>query len=686
MRFVILRILRHNELGMFHEYRRQKKERAKQRAINFDGDVVDRVFPAAKNSDKILMTLRYETDAGIGMKEQWVKRQEKNWRLEGNCPEDACYAFVDPGCLFAMVVDSGKRPADGAWAVFPADSPVTVNILADGESSRLAGSSMIALHGDEGARTLALLQRAKPALFDPSAAQAPTKKTTPKGSTTVQKTAKGVKLPPSAKRLPQILAAVHAGLKTAVADIVDNSISHDATRINIVFGRPDDGHGRWMAIVDNGCGMDETKLAEAMRIGSEADYDEGNLGKYGFGLKGASWSQSPAFTVVTRAPRRTAYDLTWDTADMADWESKRGMLPKWAAKAANVGDHGTAVVWTRMYAPRNGPVARGADRYTAEVQDLGRHLGLVFHRFLDGKVAGRKKVIININGTAVVSHDPVGHRLTSAYNAETVRVATAGDDERVKIQAHLLPAEYEIEGLHGADTAASQVDLDALGLWKSRNLTQGIYVYRNDRLISWGGWHDIWTTLDEKRKLARVTVSFGRALDDQFQVDISKESVSLPQSLLANIKRIADVARADSLKKYSKANRPARTIGNGETKGGTAPNGQGKATGAGAGPSVDDKQPPKGVGKPTGGIPGGPPLPQQRFTVRIVRNGNFSWKISEDLAGNKEIQIGDGDADLCAMTEAIKADANAVTAFVSFLGRLDNHDVQRILAGKRTAT
>ena len=103
MRFLILRILTHSELGMFHEYRRQGKEGSKQRAINFDGDVVDRVFPAAKDSDTIEMVLRYDTDAGISESHQRLKRQEKNWRLEGNCPTDRLYHFVAPGCLFAMV-------------------------------------------------------------------------------------------------------------------------------------------------------------------------------------------------------------------------------------------------------------------------------------------------------------------------------------------------------------------------------------------------------------------------------------------------------------------------------------------------------------------------------------------------------------------------------------------------------
>ena len=65
----------------------------------------------------------------------------------------------------------------------------------------------------------------------------------------------GVELPPNPARLVQILASVGHTMPSAVADLVDNSISADATKIDIVFGRPDGGHGRWLTIADNGQDM-----------------------------------------------------------------------------------------------------------------------------------------------------------------------------------------------------------------------------------------------------------------------------------------------------------------------------------------------------------------------------------------------------------------------------------------------
>ena len=256
MRFLILRILTHSELGVFHEYRRQRKEGSKQRAVNFDWDVVDRVFPAAKDSDLVEMDLRYDTDGGVATARQWLKRQEKNWRLEGNCPKDKCYHFVDPGCLFAMEVDAGTSPASGAWAVFPADDPVTKAILADGESSKLAKSAMIALHDKEGERTWKVLNEARPDLFS-----APARNGTA-AVAAIKAGPNGVKLPPNPSRLVKMLARVGHTMPSAVADLVDNAISADATKIAITFQRPDGGHGRWMSIADNGSGMKEQEMRQ----------------------------------------------------------------------------------------------------------------------------------------------------------------------------------------------------------------------------------------------------------------------------------------------------------------------------------------------------------------------------------------------------------------------------------------
>jgi hypothetical protein len=659
MRFVVLRVLKHNELGMFHGYRRKGKERAKQRAINFDSDVVDRVFPAAADSDKVMMSLRYQTDDGVREKKHWIKHQEKNWRLEGNCPTDHCYDFVDPGCLFAMVVDAGKRPATGAWAVYPAEHRVTVAILMNAESSALTSHAMIALQGDEGKRTLSLLRDSRPDLFG---TEEETLRVDIRKSKTGRQGVKGLHLPPDPRRLVRILASVGHTLPSAVADIVDNSISAGATEIRITFGRPDKGHGRWMAIADNGRGMISEKLAEAMRIGSDTDYDAKDLGKYGYGLKGASWSQTDSFSVVSKQAGKKSSSLAWDTEAMDGWEVQKGVIEPWMARAADLGGHGTAVIWRNMRMPQSAPVAKGTDPYTSEIMDLERHLGLVFHRFLDGQVQGRAPVTIRINETRKIpSNNPVGHPLATLETNKLIRIPIDRAEARVGVRVYVLPSVSEVRAMHGNDAEAARRDLDKIGMYGRANESQGLYMYRNDRLIQWGGWHEMWATMDEKTKLARVIVDFGRELDDRFAVNISKQIVVLPQFIQTEIKKLAEPARNESRRKYRKDASPKQS--DNKARASTR-----AASSTKAGPETSGTSQ---TGAERGAIP--------RIVARTVKSEMFAWKIGKSMSGAKDVQVSDKEHALATLLASVNFDPVALASLVGFLERLDKVDTQKAL-------
>src|SRR5664280_240244 len=87
-------------------------------------------------------------------------------------------------------------------------------------------------------------------------------------------------------------------LPAAVADLVDNSIDAGATQVDVtvVF----DGVDSWIRVADDGSGMSTSRMNEAMRYGTDRDYAEGDLGKFGLGLKTASLSQCRRLTVATR--------------------------------------------------------------------------------------------------------------------------------------------------------------------------------------------------------------------------------------------------------------------------------------------------------------------------------------------------------------------------------------------------
>jgi hypothetical protein len=677
MRFLILRLLTHSELGMFHEYRRLGKEGSKQRAINFDWDVVDRVFPAAKDTDIIRLQLKYQTDTGAAQADQWLKRQKKNWRLEGNCPRDKLYAFVDPGCLFVMDVDAGVAPAVGAWAVLPEGDRTAKAILANAESAALAGSAMIALHDDEGCRIRSLLGASLPELFP--ASTVPSKTQQERKTSTMAKASKEngrTQLPPDPTRLAEMLGSVGHTMPSAVADLVDNSITFDATEVDITFGRPDAGNGRWMAISDNGAGMSPERLEEAMRIGGKSDYSGNSLGKYGFGLKGASWSQTKVFTVVTKEDGRAAHHMTWDAHDMGEWEVKSDPLEAWEAKASVLKKHGTVVLWKDMKPPQSTATLRGLDPYSSEIAALERHLALVFHRFIEGKAQGRKPVAIKINGKPIAANNPVGHSLVKAYDLKPIKIPTESGEGRVQVQAFLLPSEDEIAAHHTAEGPESvKLALDRIGLYGKRNESQGLYIYRHGRLIKWGGWAQMWETNDEKTKLARVVVDFDKTLDDAFKINISKQSVQLPQQLQAEIKKLADIARKDSQKKYRRPTPPQQPASTLPASTGNRPS-AGTSGGTPSFNSVPGAAPTGAGAKGSSGA--------TKVEVREVKTDKFLWKVSKGLTGSVEVQISESASGLGELVRSISANPQALVHFAQFLGQLDRVDAQAKLMLQQT--
>jgi hypothetical protein len=660
MKFTILRQLTHSELGMFHAYR-DGREGSKQRAINFDWDVVDRVFPSAKDSDKILINCRcLEDETTIVEKQQWLKRQKKNWRLEGNCPKSSYFKFVEPGVLFAMTVDSSSSPATATWIVIPHDHPACEEIINHGESARLAQSGMIALFGSEGTHSTRVLGEYFPDLF-------------PQVESIVPGVIDPNSIEPDPVGLFDILARAGHRLPSAVADLVDNSISVGATEIEIKFPNPNDG-GRWMCIRDNGRGMDPVELRGAMRIGNQRTYGGSDLGKFGYGLKGASWSQADCMTVVTKKKDSVTSLMTWDKEHLTKTRKWVVLTDPVAAKYADevtIADTGTAVLLTKMRPPAEMPTAKNIDPYTLEVTAIREHLELVFHRYLEGAAKGSAKVKITLNGEQLVGNNPMGHVLTKAYDPRTI-ILHENDPEKkavISVRAYITPNEDEVEKHHRDEgpeavrTARDRISLN--GRW---NETQGLYFYRLDRLIKWGGWEGIFA-MDEKTKLLRVAVDFDRQSDDSLQVNISKQEIRLPVTLSGYIRDIVKDPRAEARSRYRNAGKAkAKAIS-------PTPGAIGDGAGSPAvvgGSDVISTPLPFGGAKPKAAKGNG-------NLIRIVDSGTAPWARKTGFTG-EHIEVTPKIPELVELVRAIDSDPTAKAALSKFLLVLEQADVMKIFS------
>lgn len=361
---------------------------------------------------------------------------------------------------------------------------------------------------------------------------------------------KVIEVIPSAKRLIQSLRDMGYEFNAAVADLVDNSIAARAGTVAIHMHF--DGAHSWLRIADDGSGMDGAGLTEAMRYGSDEEYEEGSLGKFGLGLKTASLSQCERLTVATRkAGGRRIEVRRWDLDHITKtdrWEVldlKADECPE--ILVGPVQEHsGTVVLWERLdrmmvYKIPEGERARKG--FFSMAEGLEAHLAMVFHRFLGGEARRRKKLTITINDNKVEPWDPYcrGEKATEDIGEKEVELETPVGSGLVRFHGYVLPSKGKFSSESAWNRASGP---------KKWNNQQGLYVYREDRLLKWGGWFG-YRTVDEHLKCARASVDFRRDLDAPFKVNVSKLRADLPHELLDKLDKPLQLLLKRAKKKYS---------------------------------------------------------------------------------------------------------------------------------------
>jgi hypothetical protein len=348
--------------------------------------------------------------------------------------------------------------------------------------------------------------------------------------------AKGREIIPSARRLITSLRDMGYEFAPAVADLVDNSIEAGATRIDVKIEFA--GDDSWVRIADNGKGMNSSVLLEAMRYGSERDYAEDDLGKFGLGLKTASMSQCRKLTVASQpksAGRFTAY--SWDLAHVQKtdrWEVlpvSKTVLSDAISESLSAG-HRAVILWEQLdrILGYKHPYGENARKQLAQMcREVEEHLSMVFHRFLSGEARSRR-IKITLNENPLEAWDPFcrSERCTRKLQARSIPVEHNDVSGEVGFDPYVLPHQNRFSSSEAHEKAAGP---------RKWNRQQGFYIYRADRLIQSGGWSGL-RTQDEHTKLARVALSFSPKLDEAFKINVAKMRVQLPAQLRPELERL----------------------------------------------------------------------------------------------------------------------------------------------------
>ena len=377
---------------------------------------------------------------------------------------------------------------------------------------------------------------------------------------------------PGARRTINALRDVGYDLNSAVADIIDNSISRgEANNIYIEFSK-NENNEFYILVIDDGVGMSSATLQEAMRIGcNNDDYSKGDLSKYGMGMKTASMSQSSLITVISKMDSHSQTAYKWDLDYIAQtdkWEifklsfnSINKIQNKIIKKDNNFEKLFINKSWTVVFWENLINFQKNYDSYTSsvtaenyfhrEIDKLEIYLRLVFHRFLSGENLERKTNIY-LNARKLEALDPFcrneKHTKEIPLCEKNGRFIIDENMSPIIIKRYILPTNPRKPG----DFRFSSIDAweEASGIM-SWNDSQGYYVYRNNRLISWGGCYRI-KAKDEHDKLARASIDFTDEHDELFTIDIKKTQIQFPEELKNHLKdNVNSKFIAEAKKRYA---------------------------------------------------------------------------------------------------------------------------------------
>ena len=339
-------------------------------------------------------------------------------------------------------------------------------------------------------------------------------------------------MPPFAPVLMESTRAMGYSLEAAVADIIDNSIAAVADEIDLYFSPYD--ASPYVAILDNGMGMDGAKINDAMRYGSQSSLavrDAKDLGRFGLGLKTASLSQCKCLTVISKQPG-SLEARRWDLDEIAkkgSWAllslSKRDIeaIPQYKEYLKKM-KQGTLVIWENLDRMLKG--AKATDQLMNKNMDYVReHLSLVFHRYLSGE-SEINKITIRMNGLAIEPKDPFLKSKSTIFQDDEKFII---DGKIVRVSSYMLPHVNYL----------TKKEKDSLGGIDGLRKNQGFYVYRNKRLLVWGTWFRMHRK-DELSKLARICVDLPNSLDHLWTLDIRKSTAIPPDIIKSNLSRIVD--------------------------------------------------------------------------------------------------------------------------------------------------
>lgn len=343
---------------------------------------------------------------------------------------------------------------------------------------------------------------------------------------------------PEASSMIETFRAVGYSIETAVADIIDNSITAGAKNIWIDYDWK--GPNTVLSILDDGIGMNNDELIQAMRPGSKNPLekrDVNDLGRFGLGLKTASFSQTRKFTVVSKSKDYQTSLWCWDL-DYVN-HSKSWSLIKycpgenhWEGKLEQL-SCGTCVIWwdlDRLTKSTKEDSEASKSKFLEVMESVKTHLSMVFHRFIDDGIN------ILFRERRIESWDP----FMIGYDGLQPKPKVQLNGGCINIKGFVLPHRSKLTP-EGYNYGKGPKDS-----WTAH---QGFYIYRSRRLLVAGDWLGLFKK-EVHYDLCRIQINLPNNVDEDWQLDIRKSIARPPMKYRDQISSVAKEVRTQAVEVY----------------------------------------------------------------------------------------------------------------------------------------
>jgi hypothetical protein len=343
---------------------------------------------------------------------------------------------------------------------------------------------------------------------------------------------------PEPSSMIETFRAIGYSIEAAVADIIDNSISASAK--NIWVNLEWKGSETWLSVKDDGTGMDNEELIQAMRPGSKNPLEDRSLkdlGRFGLGLKTASFSQCRILSVISKNENSDISFWTWDL-EYVNQSSKWNLLKYLPDEEKYIKEltelkSGTIVVWNdidRLVKNFHSDDENALEKFLLIMEQVKKHLAMVFHRFIESN-----KIKIWFQGREVLAWDPFFIDKDATQPSPEDPLCNG----KVKVRGFVLPHKSKL----------TEDEFRIAEGPKGWNEQQGFYIYRNERLLLAGDWLGMFRK-EEHFKLARIRVDLPNTMDAEWQIDIKKSVARPPLVLRDLLKAYASKVRSKAVEVY----------------------------------------------------------------------------------------------------------------------------------------